>query len=59
MTDTVQKTTEYDTWFRAKVEEALNDKRLDVPHREVEAHFAKRRVAALRKANTDESKPCK
>ena len=59
MTDTVQKTTEYDTWFRAKVEEALNDKRLDVPHREVEAHFAKRREAARRKADIDESKPCK
>jgi DNA-damage-inducible protein J len=40
----------YDAWFRAKVQEALNDPRPPIPHNEVEAHFAKRRAAALRKA---------
>lgn len=37
-------------WFRAKVLEALNDTRADIPDDEVEAHFAKRRAAARRKA---------
>lgn len=36
----------YDRWFRAKVQEALNDKRPPIPHAEVERHFAKRRAAA-------------
>jgi DNA-damage-inducible protein J len=40
----------HDAWFRAKVEEALNDKRPDADDATVEAHFAKRRAAALRKA---------
>ncbi len=40
----------HDAWFRAKVREALNDRRPAIPHDEVEAHFAKRRAAALRKA---------
>jgi DNA-damage-inducible protein J len=40
----------YDSWFRAKVQEALNDPRPAIPHKKVEAHFAKRRAAALRKA---------
>lgn len=40
----------HDAWFRAKVLEALDDARPAVPHAEVEAHFAKRREAALRKA---------
>jgi DNA-damage-inducible protein J len=35
----------HDAWFRVKVLEALNDPRPDVPHEEVEAHFAKRRAA--------------
>ena len=39
----------HDAWFRAKVEEALNDPRPAIPHKKVEAHFAKRRAAALRK----------
>lgn len=39
----------HDAWFRAKVIEALEDTRPDIPHEEVEAHFAKRREAALRK----------
>jgi len=40
---------EHDAWFRAKVRQALEDPRPAVPHEKVEAHFAKRRSAALRK----------
>jgi DNA-damage-inducible protein J len=40
----------HDAWFRAKVHEALNDPRPAVSHKKVEAHFAKRRAAALRKS---------
>ena len=40
---------EHDAWFRAKVQEALDDPRPDISHEQVEAHFAKRRAAALRK----------
>ena len=40
---------EYDAWFRAKVQEALEDPRPDIPHETVEAYFAKRREEALRK----------
>jgi Stability determinant len=36
----------HDTWFRAKVEEALNDLRSPIPHSVVEAHFRERRAAA-------------
>ena len=39
----------YDAWFRAKVQEALDDPRPAIPHEEVEAHFATRRAAALAK----------
>jgi DNA-damage-inducible protein J len=39
----------HDEWFRAKVHEALADPRPSIPHKKVEAHFAKRRSAALRK----------
>jgi DNA-damage-inducible protein J len=39
----------YDAWFRAKVQQALDDPRPAVPHDTVEARFAKRRTA-LRKA---------
>jgi|ERR1035438_1870970 DNA-damage-inducible protein J len=39
----------HDAWFRAKVQEALNDPRPGIPHKKVEAHFAKRRASALRK----------
>jgi DNA-damage-inducible protein J len=39
----------HDAWFRAKVQEALNDPRPTIPHKKVEAHFAKRRAATLRK----------
>jgi DNA-damage-inducible protein J len=40
----------HDAWFRAKVQEALNDPRPGIPHKKVEAYFARRRAAALRKA---------
>jgi hypothetical protein len=40
----------HDAWFPAKVQEALSDPRPAIPHRKVEAHFAKRRTAALHKA---------
>jgi DNA-damage-inducible protein J len=40
----------HDAWFRAKVQEALNDNRPAISHKKVEAHFAKRHAAAVRKA---------
>jgi DNA-damage-inducible protein J len=39
----------YDAWFRAKVREALDDPRPDVSAEDVEAEFAARRAASLRK----------
>jgi DNA-damage-inducible protein J len=39
----------HDAWFRAKSKEALNDPGAAIPHKKVEAQFAKRRTAALRK----------
>jgi len=39
----------HDAWFRAKVRQALEDPRPTVPNDAVEAHFAKRRAAAVRK----------
>ena len=39
----------YDSWFRAKVQEALDDPRSDIPHEDMEAEFAARRAATLRK----------
>jgi DNA-damage-inducible protein J len=41
--------TVHDAWFRAKVQQALDDPRPAISHEEVEAHFAKRRSAAARK----------
>jgi DNA-damage-inducible protein J len=40
---------DHDTWFRAKVLEALNDPRPDVADADVAAEFAARRAATLRK----------
>ncbi len=40
----------HDAWFRAKVQEALDDPRPAVPNEEVAERFAKRRAAASRKA---------
>ncbi|TDG20814.1 type II toxin-antitoxin system RelB/DinJ family antitoxin [Paraburkholderia silviterrae] len=37
----------HDAWFRAKVREALEDPRPGIEADEVEAHFAKRRAAAV------------
>lgn len=45
----------YDVWFRAKVREALDDTRADIPDDQVEAHFAERRAAARRKATEPKS----
>ncbi|MGA8541156.1 MAG: type II toxin-antitoxin system RelB/DinJ family antitoxin [Terriglobales bacterium] len=42
----------HDAWFRAKVQEALNDPRPGIPHKEVEAHFSRRRAAALRRVKS-------
>jgi DNA-damage-inducible protein J len=39
----------HDAWFRAKVQEALDDPRPAIPHEKVKAHFAKRRASALLK----------
>jgi DNA-damage-inducible protein J len=39
----------HDAWFRAKVLEALEDSRPDIPDDEVEVHFAERRASARRK----------
>jgi DNA-damage-inducible protein J len=41
--------TAYDAWFRAKVHQALEDPRPAIRHDDVEAHFTKRRPAALRR----------
>lgn len=35
---------EYDAWFRAKVQEALDSDLPRIPHEEVEAEFAERRA---------------
>jgi DNA-damage-inducible protein J len=40
----------HDAWFRAKVQEALDDPRRGIPHAKVEARFARRRAAAVRKS---------
>ncbi len=39
----------YGAWFRAKVQEALDDPRPAIAAEDVQAHFAKRRAMALRK----------
>lgn len=41
----------HDAWFRAKVREALEDKRRDLDDAAAEARFVQRRAEALRKAN--------
>lgn len=40
----------HDAWFRAKVQEALDDPRVAILDDEIEAYFAERRSAARRKA---------
>lgn len=41
---------EYDAWFRAKVQEALDDPRPPIPDEEVRAEFAARRAERARLA---------
>ena len=38
----------HDVWFRAKVQQALDDSRPDIPDDQAKAHFAGRRQAASR-----------
>jgi DNA-damage-inducible protein J len=40
----------HDKWFRAKVQQALDDTRPDIPHEKVEDQLRRRREAARRKA---------
>jgi DNA-damage-inducible protein J len=40
----------HDAWFRAKVQKALDDRRPDIAHKDVEARFAARRQVSLLKA---------
>lgn len=44
----------YDEWFRAKVQQALDDTRPDVDDTDVEAHFVKRRSTTLSKVPSDQ-----
>jgi hypothetical protein len=39
----------YDKWFRAQVQEALDDPRPGIPHEQIEAEWAKERVALLKR----------
>lgn len=48
--DLTNNTAAHDAWFRARVQEALNDPRPATPHKKVEGRFARRRSAALRKS---------
>nr|WP_314257734.1 type II toxin-antitoxin system RelB/DinJ family antitoxin [uncultured Devosia sp.] len=43
----------YDRWFRAKVQEALDDLHPGYSSAEVEAHFAEKRAATLRGFNEE------
>ncbi|HVY35393.1 MAG TPA: type II toxin-antitoxin system RelB/DinJ family antitoxin [Caulobacteraceae bacterium] len=43
----------HDAWFRAKVQEALDDTRPDIPHEDVEAEMAGIRAAARRRESGD------
>jgi DNA-damage-inducible protein J len=44
--EVVHDTAAHDAWFRAKVMEAINDKRPTIAHSVVEAKFARRRAIA-------------
>ncbi|WP_114432654.1 type II toxin-antitoxin system RelB/DinJ family antitoxin [Phyllobacterium bourgognense] len=48
----ISNSSDYDAWFRAKVQQALDDTRPDIDDADAEAHFANRRSAALSKAAT-------
>lgn len=43
-------TESYDSWFRKKVQEALDDKRPGIAHAEIKAKFAARRDALHRQS---------
>jgi DNA-damage-inducible protein J len=45
----------YDAWFRAKVQEALDDPRPGIPNEEVETHFAKKRAASAARLQKSDS----
>ena len=45
---------DYDAWFRAKVQEALDDPRPPIPHEEVKRRWAIRRAEMLKKAEAVE-----
>lgn len=45
----------HDAWFRAKVQEALDDPRPTIPHDQVEAQFLERRAKALLKSGENHS----
>lgn len=49
----IENSAAHDSWFRAKVQEAIDDKRPDTPQVEVEARFAARRKTSLLKADSD------
>ncbi|AXC67247.1 stability determinant [Salmonella enterica subsp. diarizonae serovar 59:z10:-] len=42
----------YDSWFRKKVQEALDDKSPGIPHAEIKAKFAARRDELLRQSKS-------
>jgi DNA-damage-inducible protein J len=42
-----QTSAEYDAWFRAKVQQALDDPRPGIPNTRVKEQFAKRRAEAI------------
>jgi len=52
--DLVAQSAEYDAWFRAKVQEALDDPRPGIPSEVVEDYFAKRRAGLKPKAPRDD-----
>lgn len=52
--DLVAQSADYDRWFRAKVQEALDDPRPGIPGEVVEDYFAKRRAGLKPKAPWDD-----
>ena len=45
----MQASKKHDEWFRARVQEALEDKRPAVPNEQVRSRFAKRRAEGRKK----------
>ena len=54
MTNKTDEEAAYDAWFRAAVQAALDDPRSSIPHEAVEAEFAVKREAALRRLRENE-----